>query len=154
MRVTEHRNRHPERLQSLLFWRYSKPTYMFFCAMYSTEPALARAGLHDILRFLPTPTILKFCAILHLRNHNCFQFENALSQTNQVSPSSLSNEEKQQLYKHIQPTLQTSCKILQGSKESVPRAKFPKESQNHQGWKRAPRSSSPTICSPFTNGSR
>ena len=47
----------PERLWSLLLWRYSKPTWTWSCAAWSRWPCFGRGvGLDDLQRSLPTPT--------------------------------------------------------------------------------------------------
>ena len=51
----------PERLWSLLLWRYSNPAWMRSCAACSGWTCFGRGvGLDDLQRSLPTPTILWF----------------------------------------------------------------------------------------------
>jgi len=52
----------PERLWSLLLWRYSKPTWTRSYAACSGWPCFSRGvGPDDPQRSLPTPNILWFC---------------------------------------------------------------------------------------------
>ena len=52
----------PERLWSLLLWRYSKPALTRSCAAYCRWPCIGRGvGLGDPQRSPPTLTILWFC---------------------------------------------------------------------------------------------
>jgi len=61
LRMTEHWNRLPEGLWSLLVWRYSRPAWTRSCAAFCRGPCFGRGvGLHDLQRSLPTPTILRF----------------------------------------------------------------------------------------------
>ena len=51
----------PERLWSLLLWRYSRPAWTRSCAACCRWPCFGRrVGLDDPQRSLPTPTILWF----------------------------------------------------------------------------------------------
>lgn len=51
---------YPERLQSLLLWRYSKLICMYTCAACCKELALVGIGLDDLHVLLSTITILSF----------------------------------------------------------------------------------------------
>ena len=52
----------PEGLWILLLWRYSRPAWMWSCAVCSRWPFFGgRVGLDDPQRSLLTPTILWFC---------------------------------------------------------------------------------------------
>lgn len=51
---------YPERLQSLLLWRYSKLICMYTCATCCKELALVGIGLDDLHVLLSTITILSF----------------------------------------------------------------------------------------------
>jgi len=52
----------PERMWSLLLWKYSRPIWTPTCVTWYRVPALA-GGLEidDLLKSLPTPAILWFC---------------------------------------------------------------------------------------------
>lgn len=52
----------PERLGSLILWRYSKPTWVKSCTTWSRWTCSSRAvWLGGLQRSLPTPAILWFC---------------------------------------------------------------------------------------------